>query len=134
MYQVTDVRTRLAGLLKKIELCMGQEQLTDGRRSAWRYEWTASATVRCLEPGEPSEPLYVTTSHISPIGVNFRCSHAFEAGQKVMITLDTEDGDLEMPGRVMHSTCSVGRNVIGVKFDLEESPPADNDHHQQGTS
>lgn len=131
MYQVTDVRGRLEELLKKIELCTGQEQLADGRRTVWRYEWTASATVRCLEPDGPSEPLYVTTSHISPIGLNFRCSHAIQPGQKVIITLDTEDGDLEMPGRVMHSTGSVGRNIIGVKFELAESPPTDNEHQQE---
>ena len=130
MYQVTDVRSRLEGLLKRIELCTGQEQLDDGRRSVWRYEWTASATVRCLEGGGSSEPMYVTTSHISPIGLNFRCSSVLETGQKVMVVLDSEDGDLEIPGRVMHSTGSVGRNIIGVKFELEEAAPAEEDDQQ----
>ena len=61
------------------------------------------------------------TSHISPTGLDFRCAGEFEPGQKVIITLGTEDGDLEIYATVMHVTGSVGRNIIGVNFELEEN-------------
>lgn len=114
-----ETKQSIEHFLEQIELSTGQKQVHDKRRSAWRYQWHGSAIVRCLDSGLPSEPLYVLASHISPIGLEFRCSCTLDPGQKVMITLDSPDGDLEVPATVVHATASIGRNIIGVKFDLE---------------
>jgi len=65
------------------------------------------------------ELLYVSVSRVSMLGLEFRCSSELECGEKLMITLLVpEEDDLEIPATVKHSTASVGRNVIGVRFDL----------------
>ena len=114
-----ETKQSILRFLEHIELSTGQIQLPDKRRSAWRYEWHGSAVVRCLDTGVPSEPMYVLASHISPVGLEFRCSCKLDPGQEVMITLDSPEGDLEVPATVVHATASIGRNIIGVKFGLE---------------
>ena len=123
MNQVADIRNWLVRLLKSIEFATGQKQIPDGRRCTWRYEWNSGATVRYMNSYGSFEELHVLTSHISPLGLDFLCSGELESGQKVVISLDTEDGGLEIPATVLHCTTSVGRNIIGVNFDLDQSDP-----------
>ena len=116
--KLIDIKSRLEQLLNNIELTTGQKQVPDVRRSVWRYDWIGSATVSCIDSDDSPELLYVSVSRVSRAGLEFRCSSELECGQKVMIILELDDRDLEIPVTVKHSTASVGRYVIGVEFDL----------------
>lgn len=131
MNQIEDVRTCLQQLLKSIEVATTQKQIADRRRAPWRYEWQGMATVRCVESDGLSEPLYVLISHISMTGMDFRCSREMERGQKVLIILELEDGNLEIHATVKHSTGSIGKNIIGVSFELEQTSPTGNEDKQE---
>ena len=118
--KLRDPKSCLEELLNSIELSTGQKQVSDVRRAFWRYDWVGSATVKCMNPDGSSELLYVSVSRVSMRGLEFRCSSDLKCGDKLMITLlVSEEDDLEIPATVKHSTASVGRNVIGVEFDLE---------------
>jgi len=78
-----------------------------------------------LAPDDSSEPLFVTLGHISRDGLDFRSSRRLQPGQKVLVTLETDEGELQIPATVVHSTESVVRFVVGVKFDLQDSCQTD---------
>ena len=120
MYQVTELKNSIDRFLEEIERSTGQNSVPDGRRSTRRHDWTGHLVVKFMDYDKSSEPLYLTTRRISPVGLDFLWSGQMEIGKKVVIVFDTEDGELEIPGTVMHCTGSVGRNIIGVKFDLDE--------------
>ena len=125
MPKVTEVRKRINRLLEQIERTTGQKPQPDARRASFRYAWPAHATVELVDPDNSSEPLFVTLGHISRDGLDFRSSRKLQSDQKVLVTLETDEGELQIPATVVHSTESVVRFVVGVKFDLQDSCQAD---------
>ena len=125
MPKVTEVRKHINRLLEQIERSTNQEPRPDARRASFRYVWPAHATVELVDPDNSSEPLFVTLGHISRDGLDFRSSRRLEPNEKVLLTLETDEGELQIPATVAHSTVSVGGFVVGVKFDLEDSRQVD---------
>jgi hypothetical protein len=125
MPKMTELRKRVNRLLEQIERTTGQKPQPDARRASFRYAWPARATVELVVRDNSSEPLFVTLGHISRDGLDFRSSRRFQPGQKVLVTLETDEGELQIPATVVHSTESVVRFVVGVKFDLQDSCQAD---------
>ena len=125
MPKVTEVRKRINCLLEQIESATNQEPQPDARRASFRYAWPVRATVELVDPDNSSEPLFVTLGYISRDGLDFRSSRKLQPDQKLLITLETDEGELQIPATVVHSTESVGRSIIGVKFDLQDSCQAD---------
>ena len=125
MPKVTEVRKRINRLLEQIEHATGQKPQPDARRASFRYAWPVRATIELVEADNSSEPLFVTVGHISRDGSDFRSSRKLQPDQKVLVTLETDEGQLQIPATVVHSTESVVKFVVGVKFDLQDSCQAD---------
>ena len=125
MSKVTEIKRHIDRLLEQIERSTNQESRPDARRASFRYAWPAHATVELVDPDNSSEPLFVTLGHISRDGLDFRSSRKLQPDQKVLITLETDEGELQIPATVVHSTESVVKFVVGVKFDLQDSCQAD---------
>ncbi len=125
MLTVTEVRKRINRLLEQIKRSTNQEPGSDARRASFRYAWPARATVELVVRDNSSEPLFVSLGHISRDGLDFRSSRRLQPEQKVLVTLETDEGELQIPATVVHSTESVVRFVLGVKFDLQDSCQTD---------
>jgi len=113
-----ELKERINRLLEQTELATGQEPLSEARRASWRYTLLAPATVEFVDPVDSPKLLYVTTRTITAHSLDFRSPSVLERGQKLLITLDTDEGQLRIPATVVHSTESVGMPIVGVEFDL----------------
>ena len=118
MTNVLEVKKHLNRLFGQIKLAAGQKEVKvpEAKRSSWRYEWAAPATVELVDS---IESLFVTIQSISAQGLGFCLPRTFEPGCKVLITLETDEGELRIPATVIHSRESVGMPTVGVAFDLE---------------
>ncbi len=125
MPQVAEVTKHIERLLEQIECATGQKPAPEAKRASFRYIWPAHATVELVDPDNSSEPVFVTLGHISRDGLGFRSSRRLKVDQKVLVTLETDEGELQIPATVAHSTGSVAGFVVGVKFDLEDSRQAE---------
>ena len=123
--KVTEARDRITRFFEQIERSRNGVPGPDARRTSFRYTWPTHATVRFVEPDEPSEPLFVTVSHISEDGLDFRCSRRLPLEQKLLVSMDTDEGEVQIAATVVHSTESVAGFVVGVRFDLRESCQTD---------
>ena len=105
-------------LLEQIERSTGQTPEADAKRASWRYEWVVPATV---ELADSPESLFVTIQSISAQGLGFCSPRTFEPGCKLIITIETDEGDdlLRIPATVIHSRESIGMPIVGVSFDLD---------------
>ena len=101
------VRIRIQWLLEQIERRSGQEQIPEIRRAVWRRMWAAPGTVEFVDFKDYSEPVCITTRTISGRGLDFRSSRMPKSGCKLLISLKTDDGALQIPATVVHSTESV---------------------------
>ena len=125
MPRVAELTKHIEHLLEQIERSTNQEPQPDARHASFRYAWPAHATVELVDADNSSEPLSVTLEHISRDGLDFRSSRSFQPDQKVLISLETDEGELQIAATVVHSTESVEKFVVGVKFDLQDSCEGD---------
>ncbi len=130
MPKTTEKKHEINHLMEQIEASATQEPQEDARRSSFRYAWPVQATIELVDADDSSEPLFVTVGHISRDGSDFRSSRELKPGQNVLVTLETDQGQLRIPATVVHSTQSVVKFVVGVKFDLEDSDQADDSDGQ----
>ena len=125
---MTAMREQIDSLLNQIEQSLHAGTQTDGRRTSFRYVWPGHATIQLLDSNGSSEPLLVTVAHISRNSLDFRSPQRFKIDQKLLVTLETDQGQLQIPATVIHTTESVLKFIIGVKFDLpDKCQTADND-------
>ena len=123
VHNLEQIKAGLAKLLEHIERTTNQGPVDEARRSTWRYSWPTPATVELVEAEgseESSDPLYVTVHNISAECVDFYSPHELEMDSKVVITLETEDGQLSIPATVLSCISSVGKPLVAVRFDLDE--------------
>ena len=125
MSQVAELTKQIERLLEEIERTTEQAPVSDARRVSFRHVWPGHATVEFVGADNLSEPLFVTVGHISSDNLDFRSSRELEPGEKVLVTLETDQGQLQIPATVSHSTGSVAGFTVGVNFDLEDSPQAE---------
>ncbi len=120
MPSAIEVRNRVQFLLEQIELSTGRKEteIPGAKRSSWRRMWVSPATIEFVDSKDSSEPVYITTRSISAHGVDFRSSRMPKPGCKLLMSLETDHGELQIPATVMHSTQSVGMPITGVRFDL----------------
>ena len=116
MPSTIEMAKSIERLLEQIEHSTGQTPEADAKRASWRYEWVAPATVELVDS---TEPLFVTIQSISAQGLGFCSPRTFEPGCKLIITIETDEGDLRIPATVIHSRNSVGMPIVGVSFDLD---------------
>ena len=122
MPNTVDLRNRVQDLLQHIELSTGQKQLPEMKRACTRYTWIAPATIEFVDHKDFSEPVFITTRTISAQSLDFRSPRIPKPGCKVLINLETDIGELRIPGTVVHSTASVGMSITAVKFCIEQEP------------
>ena len=123
MNNIEQIKADLEKLLEHIERSTNQEPVDEVRRNIWRYSWPVPATVELIKAEgteESSDPLYVTVHNISRESMDFYSPHELEMDTRVVITLDTEDGQLSIPATVLNSISSVGKPLVSVTFDLDE--------------
>ena len=115
------IKDQLQRLLRRVKFHGGQQDKSEWRRDNYRYILQVPAQVQILDPNEDPEPIDVLAGTISASGIDFRSPRALERGQKVLITLETNDGPVQVCGTVVHSTDMISRHKVGVKLDLEET-------------
>ena len=114
------LKDQLQRLLRHIKFHTGQREKSEWRRDNFRFLWQVPAQVELLDSNEISEPVNVLTGTISASGIDFRSYRSLKRGQKVLITVETDDGHVQIRGTVMHSTDLFSKDKVGVKFDLED--------------
>ena len=121
MPSTIELKDQLQQLLRHIETYTGQREKSEWRRANYRLTWQVPAQVETLDSNETSKPVYVRIGTISPGGIDFLSPHTLRRGQKVLITLEADNGEVEISGTVVHSTDWFGcKDKLGVKFDLED--------------
>ena len=118
MPNVAELTKDIEYYLEQIKLASGQEQVPIAKRATWRYRWVTPVTVEFINSKGSSESLYAATCSISAQGLDFRSPRMLERGCKVLICLESHDGQIQIPATVKHSTDSVGMPTVGVRFDL----------------
>lgn len=118
MPETPQVTKNIERLLQQIKLYTGQEEVSLAKRDTGWHMWATPATVEFVDPKYSSEPLYITTRTISAQGLDFRSPRRLKRGCKVLITLETAEGQTQIPATVMDSTESIGMPIVGVAFDL----------------
>ena len=114
-----EARTKFQRLLKQIKLCTGQEEMPECRRASFRLVWSAPAEIKPLNPNGFPSPLYARTRTISAHGLGFISPRELQLGQRVVITLEANEGEVQIPAMVVRLTPSVGMPTVGVTFDLD---------------
>ena len=117
---VIRTKAQMREFLRQIKGSGGQVQTSDGRRASWRLSHSAPGSIEISEQPENSEPIYVMTRDISAEGLGFLSHQNLEEDQELFLTIETDGGELEVPGTVIHSTVTVGGYKIGVKFIFED--------------
>ena len=116
-----ESKNQLQRLLRRIKFYTGQSEKSEWRRGSYRFIWSVPATVEVLEPNDASELLNVRTGTISAQGIDFLSPRKLKRGQKVLITLEADNSQVQIVGTVVHSTDLFSKDKVGVKFDLEDS-------------
>ena len=119
MPEVAEVTKSIERLLEQIELSTGQKPVPEIKRAYWRYSWTSPATVKCVDPDDSSKPLLVTTNRISADSMSISSRSRLECDCKISITLQTDEGPLQIPATTVHCTESLIGFTVGVIFDLD---------------
>ena len=114
-----EIKERVGRFLEQIERSTKQRNLDDARRESWRYLWAAAGTVELVDCKDSAKPLYITTHCISAESLDFHSPRTLDPGCKVLINLETDEGQLQIPATVVHCTPSVGKPLVGVTFDLD---------------
>jgi c-di-GMP-binding flagellar brake protein YcgR len=118
---VVETKSQIGRLIEQLRSITDQVDRTDERRRArWRLVYAVSGTIDIDDPSLEKTPIYITTRDISLDGIGFLSHEEIPAGQKITLYLDTDLGQVEIVGIVVHCTPTVGMYKIGVKFDLLE--------------
>ncbi len=122
MPSAIEVRNLVQSLLGHIKNCTGLKEKSEWRRASFRFIWSAPAKVDLFDHNDFSDPLYVRTGTVSAHGMDFLSPRGLKRGQRVLITLEADNGEVQIPATVVHSTDWFGcKEKVGVKFDLEGS-------------
>ena len=116
----TQLNDRLQRLLRNIKFFTGQREKSEWRRGNYRFIWQLPAQVELLDSNEISDPIDAWTGTISASGIDLLSRRSLKRGQKVLITIEADDGHVQIRGTVVHSTDLFSKDKVGVKFDLED--------------
>ena len=121
MTSTIELKDQLERLIRHIKFYAGQEEKSEWRRDSYRFILRVPAQVEILDSDGVAEPADVWTGTISKSGIDFLSPRKLKRGQKVLITFDAHNGQVQVLGTVVHSTDMFSRDKVGVKFELEES-------------
>lgn len=115
---VVKTHKQMETVIARIQQTTHQQEHSDMRRDQWRLRFGTPGTATQDDGLPVSEPIYISTQDISTGGLGFLANRELKSGQKLLITIETDFGDIEIPATVMHSTTTIGGNKVGVRFDL----------------
>jgi len=116
---IVRTRRQMERVIEQIKRATNQETRSEWRRGQCRVQFATPGTVSHNEPSHSSQPIYISTYDISVGGLGFFSSRDLHPGEKLLVAIETDFGDLEIPATVMRSTGTLGHYRIGVRFDLE---------------
>ncbi len=117
---VVETKSQMRRLVDQLRVSCEQPEPSGDRREKWRLMFATLGVVEVEENAAVNDPIYITTRDISPEGLGFLTQKKLEPGRKLILNVETDIGDVEVPGTVVHCTGTVGMFKIGVKFDLIE--------------
>jgi c-di-GMP-binding flagellar brake protein YcgR len=118
---IVETKSQMQQLIDQLSSLTDQTPRTDeSRRGRWRLMYAAPGMIDLGDSLSTKEPVYITTRDISPDGMGFLSREELPNGQKLTLYLDTDLGQVEITGVVVHCTPTVGMYKIGIQFDLFE--------------
>jgi c-di-GMP-binding flagellar brake protein YcgR len=115
---VVETKSHMVRLVEQLRASTAQEDRQEGRRKNWRLVFATPGSLEVDGEAKSSEPIYITTRDISSGGLGFLCRRPLEIGRKLVLYIETDNGEVEVAGTVRHCTATVGMYKIGVEFDL----------------
>jgi len=118
---IVETRSQMKRLIEQLRNTTGQNHTTDiGKRERWRMIFGTLGVARPDED-ENSDPIFITTRDISEVGLGFMTRRVLEPGRQLVVDIETDEGEIEVVGTVVHCTRSVGEMMkIGLKFNLRD--------------
>ncbi len=115
---VVETKGQMYKLVEQLRDAYPQSILPEYRRNHFRLVMALPARVEIKENKGTNDLIYVTTCDISTDGLGFLSPKSLKPKQKLVVNIETEIGEVEVPATVIHCTGTVGMNKVGVKFDL----------------
>jgi hypothetical protein len=117
---VVETKSQMRRLVEQLRAISQEPERSDDRRGRWRLMFATLGVIEVEENAGSNDPVYITTRDISDDGLGFLTRNKLDPGQKLLMNMETDLGDVEVPATVVHCTGTVGMFKIGVKFDLIE--------------
>jgi c-di-GMP-binding flagellar brake protein YcgR len=117
---IVETKAQMARLVDQLKASSEQVDRPEShRRERWRLMFATPGSIE-MDASQDNSPIYVTTRDISVEGLGFLCRQQMEVGQKLVIKINTDLGEVEIIGTVRHCTATVGMYKVGLRFDLME--------------
>ncbi len=112
-----ETTTQMQKFIDELYNLTNQEESSEIKRKQWRMTYVTDGQVN-VDSKQSCEPVYITTKDISVSGLGFMTKQKFQRDQKLIIRIETDSGEVELEGTVVHCTPSVGMYKVGVKLNL----------------
>jgi hypothetical protein len=117
---VVETKSQMRRLVEQLRATSEPPDQSGDRRGGWRLMFAVLGVIEVEENIGNNNPIFITTHDISDEGLCFLTHNKLEIGQKLLMNMETDLGDVEVSATVIHCTGTVGMYKIGVKFDLIE--------------
>jgi len=115
-----ETRSQMERVVKQMKKAAKAVEKSEWRRKHWRLNVDVPGTVEMQENPKTADPLTITTRNISEEGLGFWSDQPIPKGCKILATIETDQGTVEVRGSITHCTGIIGRFMVGVLFDLIE--------------
>ncbi len=112
-----ETTSQMQKFIDELYALTNQKGASEIKRKQWRLVYVTDGKVN-VDSQKCCEPIYITTKDISVSGLGFMTKQKFQRDQKLIIRIETDSGEVELEGNVVHCTPSVGMYKVGVKLKL----------------
>jgi hypothetical protein len=113
-----ETQEQMKLLIEDLQSSTSQTYQTEGMRKHLRLSYETLGIIELEDGAGNFDSIFISIHDINMDGLGFLSRSRLIVGQKFVITLATELGEIEVPAIVIHSTETFGMFKIGVKFDL----------------
>ena len=124
---VVKTHKHMSAVIARIQQTTHQRKHSDTRRHQWRLRFGTPGTATADDGSVSAESIYISTQDISASGLGFIANRDLKPGQTLLVTIETDFGDIEIPCTVMHSTVTIGGHKVGVQFHLSDEDGQDDE-------
>jgi hypothetical protein len=121
---LVETKEQMERVVEQLKSSPLQNALPERRRNRWWMTYHTPGTVEMGDGSGNLQPIYMAIHDISMEGLGFLSHKPLISGQKLVINLETDNGEIEVCDTVVHCTETLGKFKIGVKFDFCD--PIDN--------